>query len=792
MQFASGNDACLDIGWYLARYPDVSAEGPKNGIEPHDYARHHWHHHGCGEGRFPNADAENRKRANGRASASASASAPPAAREGYLVYVCESRPEREYGGLGDRLVGLVSCWVLARALGRRLLVRWLSPSVASTLSVAPAYDYQRSPLAEQDALSLCGTVQSSVRMFWYMPTNGLPAEDEANLRQLRTQDWPGRWPHVDAIFVWTNLYFQHALCANPFVQHAAGLSPSDTVPLSLDAYARVFTEVLLPQPHVRACVQQRWCAMVGGGERRRSETGSTAGQDPPAARRTVQRQRAAFDCDGDAATAAHAARYLTVGIHLRFGDRHIPTIDRSRWHCPADGDEDVCAVARALFRRILEIVRDRLRRDRHEFVGARVFIASDVDGPTLVRVFDEETARAGAAAAADANEQGSDDIVAVCTPGPVVHLQRSGADALDADGTAKVVADMLLFSRCRVMFLQRQSNFGRVASLLSRDPPAADAERWFLNERDYLPYLCRHDAPSRVAGGIPEILARLRDWTVWGSAAPAEHRPTEAEAETEEDDDEEAGPGSCADAACDVADKDGMQPYTVLVPSCRPHMAQRALAAIPGARYFDGAGYSSYAKLINDCVASSPTEAVVIVADKIAPPVELVRKAVRLLDRHAIVVMKHFYFYAVTKELFRRIGMFDERFVGGGWEEYDLLLRVDEADLPAYRTEEALATWHAGIPTLWDCGTPDGSARVTARMDAKWDGWRSEIQRFEHWCNHVAPHDPLVQRYECYTHGRQLARRNAPIEDEFPHPRDLGPSPRTLPAWARAAHQRRA
>jgi hypothetical protein len=45
-------------------------------------------------------------------------------------------------------------------------------------------------------------------------------------------------------------------------------------------------------------------------------------------------------------------------------------------------------------------------------------------------------------------------------------------------------------------------------------------------------------------------------------------------------------------------------------------------------------------------------------------------------------------FFGFKKQLLRKIGMFDERFVGGGFEDDDFYIRLKEADLGAYITHE--------------------------------------------------------------------------------------------------------
>lgn len=105
--------------------------------------------------------------------------------------------------------------------------------------------------------------------------------------------------------------------------------------------------------------------------------------------------------------------------------------------------------------------------------------------------------------------------------------------------------------------------------------------------------------------------------------------------------------------------------------------------------YFDGTGYESFSKLINSCVASCPTEIVIIASHKVMPTNQDVLKMLELIEKgFAFVSLCNFRFFGFKKELFRQIGPFDERYMYGGFEDYDFTVRLIEADLAAYITTE--------------------------------------------------------------------------------------------------------
>ena len=135
--------------------------------------------------------------------------------------------------------------------------------------------------------------------------------------------------------------------------------------------------------------------------------------------------------------------------------------------------------------------------------------------------------------------------------------------------------------------------------------------------------------------------------------------------------------------------------YSSFVISHRPHLfpqIQQSLAPEP-VTYFDGTGCGSFSKLVNSCVAAAPTEIVLLMSDKVLPTQQDVQRLVELLDQgYAMVALYRLAFFGFKKQLLRNIGMFDERFVGGGYEDDDLYLRLKEANLGVYITQEVAYT----------------------------------------------------------------------------------------------------
>lgn len=142
--------------------------------------------------------------------------------------------------------------------------------------------------------------------------------------------------------------------------------------------------------------------------------------------------------------------------------------------------------------------------------------------------------------------------------------------------------------------------------------------------------------------------------------------------------------------------------HTSYVLSNRPHKFDPIKTSMhpEPVTYFNGDGYPSFSKIINECVTNCPTEIVIMMGDKVLPSSQHVTATVNLLNQgYAFVGLYRFGFFGFTKELFRRIGMMDERFVGGGCEDEDIYLRLKEANLAAYITQRVP---YFKMPSSWD------------------------------------------------------------------------------------------
>ena len=100
--------------------------------------------------------------------------------------------------------------------------------------------------------------------------------------------------------------------------------------------------------------------------------------------------------------------------------------------------------------------------------------------------------------------------------------------------------------------------------------------------------------------------------------------------------------------------------------------------------------YESYSKLINHSVATSLTEWIILINDRTIPTVEEVKKMIYLLENgFACVLLYNVGFMGFSKELIRKIGWWDERFIHSGWEDRDWIWRIRMNNLALYESQES-------------------------------------------------------------------------------------------------------
>ena len=116
--------------------------------------------------------------------------------------------------------------------------------------------------------------------------------------------------------------------------------------------------------------------------------------------------------------------------------------------------------------------------------------------------------------------------------------------------------------------------------------------------------------------------------------------------------------------------------------------------------YFDGSEAESFSQLVNNCIASCPTETIIIASSRVEPTASDVNKILDILDRgYGLVGLYRFAFFGFKKELIRKIGFFDQRFIKGWWEDVDFVMRMVIANIAFFFTEEVK---YIPGPSSWD------------------------------------------------------------------------------------------
>ena len=95
--------------------------------------------------------------------------------------------------------------------------------------------------------------------------------------------------------------------------------------------------------------------------------------------------------------------------------------------------------------------------------------------------------------------------------------------------------------------------------------------------------------------------------------------------------------------------------------------------------------YLSYSQMVNDAIDDTDSEFMVFLNPKTIISPSIVNEIINhLCSGFALSAPVSFGGFGTTKELFRNIGMFDERFIGGEFEDNDFMLRINLADLAFY------------------------------------------------------------------------------------------------------------
>ncbi len=150
--------------------------------------------------------------------------------------------------------------------------------------------------------------------------------------------------------------------------------------------------------------------------------------------------------------------------------------------------------------------------------------------------------------------------------------------------------------------------------------------------------------------------------------------------------------------------------------------------------------YPSYSQLMNHATATSPTEWMIFINDRTVPTIAEVEKMIRHVSEEgfAASLLYNVGLMMYSKELVRIIGHWDERFIGGGWEDRDFIFRLKKANLAVYESQESFYDYAEPKSPLQDV---ESKCRFSQpHWDAKYEMKYADAivkmlpeEKYEHW-----------------------------------------------------------
>lgn len=168
--------------------------------------------------------------------------------------------------------------------------------------------------------------------------------------------------------------------------------------------------------------------------------------------------------------------------------------------------------------------------------------------------------------------------------------------------------------------------------------------------------------------------------------------------------------------------------FSCTINSNRENLANEIILSIPDINFevFNPGEVNSYSEMMNRSILNSESEYCIFLSDKARPEssknfykiIQLLRAGYGLVGLYALG------FFGIHKETIRRVGFFDEKFVGGGQEDMDFLFRLNEANIAYYYDLEIP---FVNMPSSWP---PSDNNRLL--LSKKWSAvpnlcsWPSE------------------------------------------------------------------
>lgn len=156
--------------------------------------------------------------------------------------------------------------------------------------------------------------------------------------------------------------------------------------------------------------------------------------------------------------------------------------------------------------------------------------------------------------------------------------------------------------------------------------------------------------------------------------------------------------------------------------------------------------YDSYSEMVNETVCTSSTEFVILINDRVIPKVSEVLLIIELLEKgFAVSTCWSVAFMGISKELFRTIGWWDQRFLGGGFEDDDFVLRLRLSDLAYY--ESSVSEYDKSFKSHLRINGGDACSLSGPHFYNKWRITHNEIKRivleekYQKWDDMIGEHN---------------------------------------------------
>lgn len=117
--------------------------------------------------------------------------------------------------------------------------------------------------------------------------------------------------------------------------------------------------------------------------------------------------------------------------------------------------------------------------------------------------------------------------------------------------------------------------------------------------------------------------------------------------------------------------------------------------------FVNGKDTTCFSNLLNNIIVNSDSDIVIISNDKARPKPSDVDKMLSLIDNgYGFVCLYRLGFFGFHKDLIKKVGFFDERFVKAGCEDNDMFLRLRFCNISSYISEEI--NYLDKVPSMWE------------------------------------------------------------------------------------------